>query len=308
MNTTTAETQLPARGLSAFLVLSKDIKLSHTVFALPFALLGMMLAAGYRQALPGLGEVALILVCMVTARTFAMCVNRWADRKIDAANPRTAGRALASGKVTSGFVMGTIVLTALLFVAAAGGFGLAYENWWPALLSPLVLLWLAGYSYAKRYTALCHVVLGIALAISPVAAAIAIDPEYVFTATPWLLAGVVACWVAGFDIIYALQDVAVDREAGLYSMPSRLGVEPALWISRLLHLLTIALLALMLGVSPQLDLYWALGIGIAGTLLVLEHALIIASPQRHLNMAFFTVNGILSVVLGTLGIIDVLLV
>ena len=173
-------------------------------------------------------------------------------------------------------------------------------------LSPVLLAWLAGYSYTKRFTWLCHLYLGVALALSPIAASVVIAPSFLNHAEPWLLAGMVMCWVAGFDIIYAMQDVAADRAAGTYSMPARLGVEPALWISRGLHLASLALLIALVSINAQLEMRFAIGIALVAALLAFEHALVWKSRTHHIDMAFFTVNGVISLVLGGLGIWDVL--
>lgn len=284
-----------------------DIKLAHSVFALPFALMGMMLAAGAQGRWPSIVEVLLIVLCMVFARTFAMLVNRWADRKIDADNPRTKSRALPAGRVRPTAAVVFIAANALFFLATCAGFYLLRDNPWPLTLAFPVLLWLAGYSYAKRFTWLCHVMLGSALAISPVAAALAINPAYVAQPAVWLLAGMVTCWVAGFDIIYALQDVEVDRRQGNWSVPSRLGVEPGLWISRMLHLAAVGFLLTATIIEPQLNLGMWVGFCVVVVLLLTEHLLIWRDRQRHLPLAFFTLNGIISVVLGLLGCVDVVL-
>jgi 4-hydroxybenzoate polyprenyltransferase len=294
----------PGWGRQA-VALGRDIKLSHSVFALPFAVLGMMLAAGWAGRLPRVIELLLIVFCMVTARTYAMAVNRWADATIDAANPRTAKRALPSGRVGRGFMVMTIGLSASGLVGGAAGFWIVSNNAWPVLLSPLVLAVLSVYSFAKRFTWACHLLLGFALAISPVAAAVAIEPGYLGQPTAWLLAGMVLCWVAGFDVIYALQDVGFDRQAGLFSMPATLGEDRAIWISRFLHVGAWGLLVAAWWVSPQLQVMFAAAVIAVGVLLVLEHFLIWRSPTRHLNMAFFTVNGVVSVLLGLAGCVDV---
>ena len=287
-------------------VLARDIKLSHTVFALPFALLAMVLAAGWAGRWPRLGEAGLILWCMVSARTFAMGVNRLADAELDAANPRTAGRALPSCRLGRGFVMGSIVVAALLLLAGAAGFWVFYENPWPAWLALPTLGLLAFYSYTKRFTWLCHLVLGLALGVSPLAAAVAIEPGYL-AASPvvWLLAGAVLCWVGGFDVIYALQDVNHDRGAALQSMPARLGSERALWVSRVLHLTCLLLFGAAWWASPRLGVGFGLALLAVAGLLVLEHALVWRSETRRLDVAFLTVNGVISLMLGAAGVVDV---
>lgn len=285
---------------------ARDIKLSHTVFALPFALLATFLAAGWADRLPAWGEFGLILLCMVTARTFAMTFNRLVDRRIDAENARTAGRALASGRVGTDIAVMTLVVCAGLFIASTAGF-LVYGNVWPLLLAPPVLTVLAGYSFTKRFTWLCHVVLGVALAISPVAAAIAIEPGFLAQPTAWLIAAMVLCWVAGFDILYALQDTEVDRELGLHSIPSRLGVGRALWISRCLHLASAGALICAAVISAQLGVLFIIALALTCALLLLEHALVAGGKTKRLNMAFFTVNGVISVLLGAAGIADIVI-
>lgn len=288
---------------------ARDIKLSHSIFALPFALLATFLAlastAAEKSIFPKPWTIGLIILCMVLARTMAMAFNRWADAKLDATNPRTQGRAIPSGRLSSSFMLSTAIGCAFGFIIACAGFWILDGNAWPLILSPFVLAFLGGYSYTKRFTWLCHLYLGVALALSPIAAVIAIAPSYLSSREPWLLAGMVMCWVAGFDIIYALQDVTADREAGTFSMPSRLGVEPALWISRLLHIICLALLITLAAVSSQLALRFNLGVSIVAALLILEHALVWGSKTHHINMAFFTVNGLISVLLGALGIWDV---
>lgn len=290
---------------SSLLAIARDIKLHHSVFALPFALLGMFLAAGSVMRLPRVGEVVLIVVCMVLARTFAMVVNRWADAKIDANNPRTAKRAIPSGRVSAAQMIGVAQACAVLFIAAAGGFLFFYDNPWPLVLSPVVLVLLASYSFAKRFTALCHLLLGAALAASPIAAAIALEPAYLAHPTIWLLAVMVAGWVAGFDVIYALQDEAFDHEAGLFSLPSKLGTERALWVSRCMHAVAMGALVATWWLSPLLATWFAVGVVLTATLLLLEHAIVWGSKTHHLHITFFTLNGVISVVLGALGIADV---
>lgn len=291
---------------SPIVLLAKDIKLSHSVFALPFALLATFLASAEAGRLPGWDILSLVVACMVLARTMAMSVNRWADANLDAANPRTARRAIPSGRLSSRFVGGAAIVCALAFIAVTSGFYFLHRNPWPLVLSPIVLAWLAGYSYTKRFTWLCHVFLGVALAMSPVAAAIAVYPAVLARPDIFLLALMVACWVAGFDVIYALQDVEVDRAKGLFSMPSRLGVEPALWVSRAMHLIALASLALLAKLSPHLGAAFAVGIVLVAALLILEHAIVWKSKTHHIDIAFFTLNGVISLLLGGLGIFDVI--
>lgn len=288
--------------------IARDIKLSHTVFAMPFALLGAFLAAGSVGRLPGWGEFGLVVVCMVLARTVAMTVNRWADAALDASNPRTAGRAVPSGRVSRRAMLAAAIACSFCFILVAAAFWLFFENPWPLLLSPAVLVVLAGYSFTKRFTSLCHLFLGLALGVSPLAAAIAVEPGALTDAslTLWLLSGMVLCWVAGFDVIYALQDIDHDQSQGLFSMPSRLGAGRALWISRALHVLVIAALVLAWQLSPLLGLFFGAAVLLTAALLVTEHALVWGSKTNRLDMAFFTVNGVISLLLGAAGMADVI--
>lgn len=302
---TSTQTAKPIATLPGKLsAVARDIKLSHTVFALPFALLATFLAAGWAGRLPGWDEFGLIVVCMFFARTFAMMVNRLADASLDGSNPRTAKRAVASGQLSKRFALGTIVVCGGLFILSTAGFWMMRANPWPVALSPVVLAYLAGYSYTKRFTWLCHVYLGSALAISPLAAALAIEPGYLGLVEPWLLAGMVACWVGGFDVIYALQDVEHDQSLGLYSMPSKLGVGPALWISRGLHLFAAACLFALWLISPALGIAFGMACALTVSLLIVEHALVWRSKTNHIDVAFLTINGVISVLLGTVGIIE----
>lgn len=295
----------PLPPLRRLVVLAGDIKLSHTVFAMPFALLATFLGAAHGGGWPGAGVLGLIVLCMVLARTVAMAVNRWADARIDAANPRTAGRAVPRGALSPRFMLYVALFCAGAFVALTGGFYLLEGNPWPVILSPLVLAYLAAYSFTKRFTWLCHLFLGGALALSPLAAGIAVEPGWLASGAPYLLAGVVLCWVAGFDIIYALQDVEVDRRAGLFSMPANLGVERALHVGRALHLLVVLGLAALVWVSPVLGPAFAVAAGLTTALLVLEHLLVWRSSTNHIHLAFFTVNGMISLLLAGAGIVDV---
>ena len=292
--------------LVLFVHLARDIKLIHSVFALPFALLATFMAAASTGELPKAAALGLIVLCMVLARTVAMTANRWIDRSIDAANPRTAGRAIPAGRLSARFVLGGAIVCAGGFVLATTGFWILFSNPWPALLSPFVLSWLVFYSFTKRLTWLCHLFLGSALAISPLAATVAIEPAFLHAPDAWLLAVMVMCWVAGFDVIYALADVKVDRQGGLFSMPAKLGEDPALWISRVLHLAALAALVYLVWVSKPLHVGFSFGVAAAAALLLLEHLLVWGSKTHRIPVAFLTVNGIISLVLGALGIMDIL--
>jgi len=261
------------------------IKWEHSIFALPFALTGAVLAA---QGLPTPRTLGWILVAMISARSAAMAFNRWADAGLDAANPRTRTRAIPAGQLSSGFVLAfTLVMVALFLVAAS------QLNRLTLLLSPLVLLVLLGYSYMKRVTRWSHVVLGLALGIAPSAAWIAVrgslDPRIA------LLTVVVTCWVAGFDILYACQDMEHDREAGLFSVPQALGLNAAFLIARLLHLAVVMLL-IWFSVLFHFGIAGRIGIGLVALLLLYEHSLVSPRDLRKLNAAFFTMNGVIATV------------
>lgn len=290
-----------AAAPSRLILIARDIKLSHSIFAMPFALLATFLAA---RGWPGWGKLALIVVCMIFARTFAMLANRYLDRHIDARNPRTAGRALPAGRLRGADVMAGLIVTAVGLVLGAAGFGILYGNWWPVTFSPLVLIWLGAYGLMKRWTLLCHFFLGAALAISPLAAALAIEPSYLQFGTLWWLAGFVLAWVGGFDVIYAMQDIEHDRRDGLHSIPARLGPNGALITAKLAHLLGLMALMMAYRSSPRLDDLFFIGIVIVAVLLIIEHR---AATAGRFNMAFFTLNGVISCLLGGLGIADVML-
>ncbi|MFG0251345.1 MAG: 4-hydroxybenzoate octaprenyltransferase [Phycisphaerales bacterium JB038] len=301
------KTPMPATGVLASLHLAAlDIKLAHSVFALPFALLASFLAKSAEESwLSFAGKLVLIVGCMVTARTWAMLFNRLADRKIDARNPRTARRAVASGALGVKSAWLIALGSGLIFVLLASGFWFFWGNAWPPLMALPVLGWIAFYSLTKRFTWLCHLFLGGALAASPLAAALAIEPTCLSESWPYLFAGMVLCWVAGFDMIYALQDVAIDQRERLHSAPSRLGIGPALWCSRVLHFIAIACLIAVGLTLPQLAwLYW-LAVAVTAGLLLIEHVLIARSAEKHLDMAFFTLNGVVSCLLGAAVILDV---
>ena len=226
-------------------LIATDIKIAHSIFALPFALLAAFMAAKADEAEIDwsrfAGQLVLIVLAMVFARTVAMLANRILDRNLDAENPRTAGRALPSGKLSLKSAIGVMMLCVILFMLVCSAFGFLYANWWPAILGMPVLIWISAYALLKRFTTLCHLYLGSSLALSPLAAAIAIQPESVMQQPAlWLLAGMVLCWVAGFDIIYALQDLETDLKQGLHSIPSRFGTSGGMWISRGLHLIASA--------------------------------------------------------------------
>ncbi|NUQ68572.1 MAG: 4-hydroxybenzoate octaprenyltransferase [Phycisphaerales bacterium] len=290
-------------------LIAADIKLSHSVFALPLAVLAAFLAGPERggEGWPAFwGKLALVVICMVLARTWAMVVNRLLDRRIDAENARTRGRAFASGRVGPVLGWSVALFAAALFVGATWVFQKAWANPWPLWMSGPVLAWIGFYSLTKRFTAWCHVVLGSSLAMSVVAATIAVDPGALASPTPWWLAGFVLAWVAGFDVIYAMQDEAFDRSKDLKSVPARMGNAGAAWVSRLLHAGAVLCLLAAWSASARLEMVFGVGVAMVGVLLIIEHVIVARRGERGLQMAFFTINGIVSLALGLLGIADLL--
>ncbi len=288
-----------------FRVWAEMVKLSHSVFALPFALMAAFLAGrGIEgRGRPFWGQLVLIVVCMVTARSVAMTFNRIVDAEIDARNPRTAGRPLPTGRLSRAAAWLMFGLSAVTFGIGCIGFYMFYENPWPTLLSGPVLIFLCGYSFTKRFTTWSHYYLGLALALSPVATWLAVHPGTVGLPVVLLMVAVM-CWVAGFDIIYACQDIEVDRRDGLYSLPARLGPATALWIARGSHMVSIAALV-ALGFAANLGVLYAAGVTIATALLIVENSLIHPDDYGKANVAFFTINGMVSVVLSATAIADV---
>lgn len=280
--------------------LAQDIKLSHTVFALPFAVLATVIAA---RGWPRTGQILLVLGCMVTARTLAMVTNRLLDARVDALNPRTAGRAIPAGRLSSRFAAGTIIGCAAAFELCCAGFWLGYNNPWPALLGPLVLGFLAAYPLMKRYTALCHYYLGAALALVPVCAYVAIAGEIAIA--PFVIAAAVLFWTAGFDILYACQDYVSDLATGTFSVPAKVGIPAAFWIARLSHICSALLLLSLPAFVGQLGPIYLAGAAIACLLLIIEHSVVSPKDLSKLNLAFFTLNGCVSLVVGLLGVADV---
>jgi 4-hydroxybenzoate polyprenyltransferase len=283
------------------------VRLSHSVFALPFALMAAFLAGRNIEGRgwPYWGQLGLILICMVSARSVAMTFNRIVDAQIDARNPRTADRPLPAGRLTMLAAWAMLALFGVTFGIGCLGFHVFYDNTWPMLLSGPVLLFLCAYSFTKRFTKWSHYHLGVALALSPLGAWLAIHPATVGPAV-LLLMSAVTCWVAGFDIIYACQDIDIDRREGLYSLPARLGPPAALWIARGSHLLAITALV-ALGVAANLGWIYAVGVAIAAVLLIVENSLVRPGDYSRVNIAFFTINGIVSVLLGILAVVDILL-
>jgi 4-hydroxybenzoate polyprenyltransferase len=277
------------------------IRFSHTLFALPFALLGAALAAHGRNGWHGrVQDWVGILLCMATARSAAMAFNRLVDRQFDALNPRTAGRHLPAGLMSVRSVAVFTLVCSLAFVASTLLF---LPNRWPLYLSVPVLLWLLGYSYSKRFTTLAHFWLGVSLSLAPIAAWIALRGDLGWP--PVLLALAVLFWVSGFDIIYACQDVDFDRTVGLQSVPKNFGVRRALWIAAACHGLMIVPLVGLGLVYPLGPIYFV-GVAAVAALLIYEHALVRPDNLTRVNLAFFQVNVVISIGLLVVAVVDML--
>jgi 4-hydroxybenzoate polyprenyltransferase len=288
------------------------IKLSHSIFAMPFAIMAAFLAArsafeaGRTQHLyPEPVLLGLVIICMVCARSAAMTFNRIVDARFDAMNPRTAERAIPAGRISARQSAYFLALCTAGFITASACFWWIAANPWPLILAGPVLAYLCFYSYMKRWTDLSHLVLGTAIGLSPAAAWIAIDPKSAGISAI-LIGAAVTFWIGGFDVIYACQDVQVDRRHGLHSLPAGLGVGPALWVARAAHACVVILL-IALSQTAGLGVFYLAGVGIVAGLLLVEHMLVRADDLSRVNVAFFTVNGIVGLALGGLTLIDILL-
>ena len=282
------------------------IKVAHSVFALPFVMVAVFLA---RRQLPEgrafFWPLVLIVVCMISARSVAMTFNRIADAAFDARNPRTAGRALPTARLSQTDAWFFLIGCAVVFLSACGVFHLLFGNPWPLVLGLPALAYLCAYSYAKRFTSLSHLWLGTAIGMSPPAAWIALDPATL----GWeaiILGAVVALWISGFDIIYACQDISIDRQEGLFSIPAQYGPRPALVLTRFMHGAAVCLLFLLGAVAGLGWLYYS-GVVVVAVLLLLENLAVKPDDFSKVNLAFFTVNGIVSLVLAGAAIFDILL-
>jgi len=275
------------------------VRFSHTVFALPFALLSAVLAWSQPDSVFRLRDLFGILLCMVAARSAAMAFNRLVDRQIDAGNPRTARRHLPAGILSVRSVTVFTILMSLLFVAATTVF---LPRRLPLLLAVPVLLFLLGYSLSKRFTRFCHYWLSAALMLSPIAAWIAVRDE--FAVVPAMLGAVIFFWVGGFDILYACQDADSDRQAKLNSIPAAFGIPMALRIAFISHMLTIVML-LLLWQTAALGPLFLTGIVLIGLLLLYEHRLVRPDDLTRVNIAFFNVNAIISFGILLLGCLDI---
>lgn len=274
------------------------IKFSHTVFALPFALIGFFLASS--QFGFDWGNLVLVLMCMVFARSAAMAFNRYIDRDIDLKNPRTAEvREIPKGVISPKAALLFVIFTSVNFIITT-----YFINTLCFYLSPIALIVVLGYSYTKRFTSLCHLVLGLGLALAPLGAYLAVSGE--FALTPILFSIAILFWVSGFDIIYALQDDNFDKENKLNSIPVFLGRKKALNLSKFFHLITFLSLAYA-GVLLEINLLYWIGFTLFSALLIYQHTIISEKDLSRVNLAFFTTNGIASVVFGVFVILDFLL-
>ncbi len=274
------------------------IKFEHSIFALPFAYMGAILASiALNDSLPSWPDIGWITLAMVGARSAAMGLNRLIDAAIDAENPRTALRAIPAGLLSKKEVLIFIVISFVLLFYAASRL-----NPLCVWLLPVAVFFLTFYSYTKRFTWLCHIVLGLTIGLGPLGGWIAVTGA--FDATGLVLYATVAFWTAGFDILYACQDTEFDREKGLHSIPSRFGVAKALLIARVFHVITAAGLVAIWRMA-ELDWIYLIGLAIAYVVLFYEHALVKPNDLSRINTAFMTMNGILSMVMFTFTLIDV---
>jgi len=273
------------------------IKFSHTIFAMPFALIGFFLATKSNEF--EWITFVYVVFCMIFARSAAMAFNRYIDRDIDAANSRTAQvREIPNGSIKANSALIFVIINSLLFISTT-----YLINPLCFALSPITLLVILGYSYTKRFTALCHLVLGLGLALAPIGAYLAVSGK--FDIVPLLFSAAVLFWVSGFDIIYSLQDQEFDKEQKLHSIPVLIGTKNALNLSNLLHFLTFSSLSIA-GSLGDFSLYYWIGFWIFTTLLVYQHVLVKHNDLRKINLAFFTTNGIASVIFGVFVLIDIL--
>ena len=288
------------------------VKFSHTIFALPFALIGFFL--GYtaiqsnhdslrdfqNMSLQQLWiKFLLVLICMVSARSAAMAFNRYLDRSFDAKNPRTAIREIPAGIISAHSALRFVILSSIIFVAATW-----FINPVCFYLAPVALFVILFYSFTKRFTPLCHLVLGLGLSLSPIGAYLAVTGR--FDVLPILFSFAVICWVSGFDIIYALQDIDFDQSQQLYSIPAVLGKEKALKVSEWLHMLS-AVCVITAGIYGGFHwIYW-LGIAVFAGMLIYQHSIVKPNDLSKVNIAFMTANGIASVVFGILVIVDLMI-
>jgi 4-hydroxybenzoate polyprenyltransferase len=275
------------------------VKFSHTVFAMPFAMIGFSLAMSEDKYHFSFKLFMLIVLCMIFARNAAMGFNRYADKKYDALNPRTASREIPSGKIKSISASAFVIINAILFIATT-----YFINMLTFILSPLALLIVLGYSLTKRITVLCHFILGLSLSLAPIGAYISVTGKFNFL--PIVYSLIVLTWVSGFDIIYALQDDEFDRSTNLFSIPSKTGRRTALLISDFIHFITFVLVIAAGFIGSAGYLYW-IGAVLFSILLVYQHLIVKHDDISRVNLAFASTNGVASIVLAVFVILDLFL-
>ncbi|BBB32173.1 4-hydroxybenzoate octaprenyltransferase [Thermotomaculum hydrothermale] len=279
--------------MNKFMEILRMIKIEHTVFALPFALLGMIFAA---KGIPDLKTFTLVILCTLFARNAAMAFNRYLDADIDAKNPRTKDRSIPAGRLSRFFVLVFVIVNSILFIGTT-----YFLNSLAFKLSPIAIFIVLFYSYTKRFTSFSHLVLGLADGIAPAGGWIAVTGKFDFKIIFLSLA--VMLWVAGFDIFYSLQDIEFDRSEGLYSLPSRIGVKKALYISRFFHFIVVVCL-FYFGYIVKAGMWYWIGLSIASLLLFYEHTLVKENDLSKIDQAFFTVNGFFSVIILIFATLD----
>ncbi len=286
-------TQSPATPISNYLSL---VKFSHTIFALPFAIIGYFLAINFTEARFSAGLFALIILCMVFARSAAMAFNRYIDREIDEQNKRTAIREIPAGVIKPKSALGFVIISSLLFIITT-----YFINPLCFYLSPVALLVVLGYSLTKRFTALCHVVLGIGLSLAPIGAYLAVTGKFAWL--PLFFSFAVLFWVSGFDIIYALQDEEFDKTKNLKSIPVWLGKKGALMLSNVFHAISAAFV-IYAGFYENFNVWYWIGVCVFSGLLIYQHTLVKPTDLSKVNIAFFTTNGIASVIFAVFVLLD----
>lgn len=274
------------------------VKFSHTVFALPFAVIGFFLGVKHAGIPPDWTLFIKVLLCMVFARTSAMAFNRFADRKVDAENLRTRSREIPSGVISPAAALTLVILSAVLFIITTYSI-----NTLCFYLSPIAIAIILGYSLTKRFTALCHFILGLGLSLAPIGAYLSVTGA--FNPLPLLFSACVLMWVSGFDIIYALQDEDFDKEHKLFSIPAAVGKKTALMVSTIAHVLS-AILIIIAGAYASLGILYWIGATIFIAMLIYQHTLVKPNDLRKINVAFFTTNGIASVVFAIFVLFDLL--
>jgi 4-hydroxybenzoate polyprenyltransferase len=283
-------------GISRYLSL---IKFSHTIFAMPFAMTGFFLAASQQEYGFSLRLLILVVLCMIFARSAAMAFNRYIDRRYDSLNPRTSVREIPAGLISTRAAIWFVILSSVLFMASA-----ALINRLTLYLAPVALLVVLGYSLTKRFTALCHFILGLGLSLAPIGAYISVTGR--FDILPLIYSAIVLTWVGGFDIIYALQDDEFDRIQKLFSLPSRMGRKIALRLSELSHLTTVVLVVAA-GLSGEGGYLFWIGAGIFSLMLLVQHLLVKPDDLTRVTLAFATTNGIASILFALFVIADLYL-